>query len=145
MPLLIGALKILITFDIDLTPYGPWYANEVSSIEDFIESIQKIKNIDANLYITSHGERLYDAETFHKKIERFERYFTERENHILEALKEGPATPEILNNKGLMYKKRLLQDQLRAYFGMKMIEKHLKRLEKEGKVFKDDQGLYHLS
>lgn len=50
--------------DIDLTPYGPWYANVVSNIDDFINSVKKVKSIKANHYVTSHGERIYSYEDF---------------------------------------------------------------------------------
>jgi endoribonuclease LACTB2 len=136
-------INILITFDIDLTPYGPWYANEVSDIDAFIQSIEKIKSVKAAAYITSHGERFYDPETFRKKIERFERYFEDRDNKILETLKEKPASLEDLNETGIIYKKRILEDRLKFYFGLKMLEKHLERLIKKGVVTKDN-GLYCL-
>ena len=142
--LLVIPFKILITFDIDLTPYGPWYANTVSSIDDFLASIERLKSIRADFYITSHGERLYDPETFYRKLERFERYFFDRDTTILEFLGQNPASLADLNASGIIYKHKLLQDPLKAYFGIKMLAKHLDRLIKINKIQKDDKDLYHI-
>lgn len=80
-------IKTLFVSDIDLTPYGPWYANVTSSIADFIASVEKIKKIEADYYVTSHGERIYDIDKFHEKLDRFNRHFFEREEKILDFLK----------------------------------------------------------
>lgn len=114
--------------DIDLTPYGPWYANVVSNIDDFIASVEKISKIDATYYVTSHGERIYTPEQFHEKLDHFAKHFSERDEKILDILKTGPKTFDEINSEGIIYRKASLVDPLKAYFQQQMLKKHLDRL-----------------
>lgn len=123
--------------DIDLTPYGPWYANVVSHLEDFIASVEKIKNFQTDYYVTSHGERVYTPEQFQEKIERFARHFVERDERILETLKEGPKELAQIASCAIVYKKAALMDPLKAYFQWQMVIKHLELLVKKGIVAKE--------
>ncbi|MBF0491984.1 MAG: MBL fold metallo-hydrolase [Deltaproteobacteria bacterium] len=137
------ALKILYVSDIDLTPTGPWYANISSNIDQFIASIARIKAIPADYYISSHGERVYEPEKFLEKLSRFEVAFEKRDQRILESLKEAPKDLETLSKVGIIYKSSQLTDPLRSCFERQMIEKHLERLEKQGKI-RQEKSLFML-
>ena len=130
-------LNTLYISDIDLTPTGPWYANISSNIDQFIASIQKIKSIPADYYISSHGERIYEPEKFLEKLSRFEEAFEKRDNRLLETLKEEPKDLETLSKVGIIYKASQLSDPLRSCFERQMLEKHLERLILKGKIQKD--------
>ncbi len=127
-------LGILYISDIDLTPTGPWYANLSSDIDQFLASIKRIKNIKADYYITSHGERIYEPEKFLDKIERFENAFKKRDEKILETLQSGSKNLEELSQIGIIFKTSQLGDPLKACLERQMIEKHLERLSKQGKI-----------
>jgi len=118
-------IDLFFTSDIDLTPFGPWYANEVSDIEKFKQSIKKVRAIEAQHYITSHGVRIFDREKFLNKLEKFEKHIARREEQILEALQEGPKTLSELTAAGIIYRPSLHKDPLKVYFSDKMILKHL--------------------
>ncbi len=130
-------IGLLFTSDIDLTPFGPWYANEVSDIELFKQSIEKVRAIDVPHYITSHGVRIFTREKFLEKLERFQRHFSRREELILAALKDGPKTISELTTEGIIYRPALLKDPLKVYFSDKMIKKHLEQLQEYNQVFHD--------
>lgn len=130
-------IGLLFTSDIDLTPFGPWYANEVSDIQQFKQSVQKIRNIEVPYYITSHGQRVYTRKKFLDKIDKFYRHFLRRDELILEKLKEGPKTISELTAEGIIYRSVLLKDPLKAYFSDKMVKKHLEQLEKCGEVVRE--------
>lgn len=127
--------------DIDLTPHGPWYANKVSSIEDFKASLKKARARECKYYVTSHGERIYDRDTFLKKLERFEAAFEKREQKILEMLSEKPKDLAELCSQGIVYKTSALKDNLRCYFQLKMVEKHLVALLNDKKII-EENGVY---
>jgi len=55
-------IDLLYTSDIDLTPLGPWYANISSDIDEFLQSIKRVKHMHCRYYATSHGGRVYDRE-----------------------------------------------------------------------------------
>lgn len=138
-------LRCLFISDIDLTPYGPWYANVVSNIDDFIASVEKVKNIEADYYVTSHGERLYTPEKFQEKITRFARHFTERDEKILDLLKSGPKEAPEIASEGIVYRKPSLADPLKAYFQWQMVQKHLERLVLKGLIQKDGEKFFLVS
>ncbi len=130
-------LKTMYVSDIDLTPTGPWYANVSSNIDQFIASIERIKTIPADYYISSHGERVYEPEKFLEKLTRFEQAFEKRDQRILETLKEEPKDLETLSKVGIIYKSSQLSDPLRSCFERQMVEKHLERLTIHGKIKKE--------
>ena len=53
---------ILFMGDYDLTPFGPWYGDKDSNIEDTITSIQRLKQIPARIWITCHETGLFEEE-----------------------------------------------------------------------------------
>ncbi|MBF0105658.1 MAG: MBL fold metallo-hydrolase [Deltaproteobacteria bacterium] len=128
---------LLYTSDIDLTPYGPWYANPCSDIEQFKQSIRKIKLISCKHYVTSHAERVYDHETFLNKLDRYYLAFETRRFKIIEILKTSPMEMHELCSHGIVYKRAALTDPLKAFFQFKMVAKHLKQLMDEGVVGQD--------
>lgn len=135
-------IRAVFLSDIDLTPYGPWYANVESNIDDFIKSVKKIKSIDADYYISSHGERLYSPEKFHEKIDRFFNHFQARDEKILDLLKEKPMKLFEIAANPIIYRKGSLNDPLKAYFQLEMIKKHLERLIKLGEITLDNESYF---
>ncbi len=131
-------IDLLFTSDIDLTPFGPWYANEVSDLEAFKASVQKVRAIETEHYITSHGQRVFGREKFLEKLDRFESHFARREAQILEQLKAGPKTLEELTDAGIIYRRALHKDPLKVYFSNKMILKHLEQLQNQAEVVLGD-------
>lgn len=137
-------INTVFTADVDLTPYGPWYANVVSDIDDFIASVEKLKKLEADYYVSSHGERIYTPEQFREKIDRFAAHFKERDEKILELLKQGPKEPAHIASEAIVYRRPSLADPLKAYFQWQMVMKHLERLEKKGLIRKEGE-LYFIS
>lgn len=135
--LLIPEANLFFTADIDLTPFGPWYGNTVSSISNFKTSVAKARAIETEYYVTSHGQRLFTRDEYLKKIDRFAQYFEKREEAIITALQSSPQTIDQLTEAGIIYRKALLGDPLHYYFSNKMIEKHLEGFISAGLVVAD--------
>lgn len=136
-------ISFLFTSDIDLTPMGPWYANEVSDIEQFRQSIAKVRAIEVTHYATSHGQRIYDREQFLTKLDRFSAVIDRRDEKILDALEKGSQSVASLAERGIIYRTAQMGDPLRKYFAARMIEKHLALMIKKG-VIEQDGERYHL-
>jgi glyoxylase-like metal-dependent hydrolase (beta-lactamase superfamily II) len=136
-------IDLLYTSDIDLTPLGPWYANISSDIDEFLQSIRKVKHLHCNHYVTSHGGRIYNREQFVEKLEKFESAFEKRDTKLLESLQAGPKSLQELSQVGIIYKASHLSDPLKACFERQMVEKHLERFERQGKVIQEKE-LWHL-
>lgn len=137
-------IRFLFTADIDLTPMGPWYANEVSDLAQFRTSITRVRSFEAQYFATSHGMRIYNREQFLEKLDKFEKHFDTREAAILESLQQGGQTAAELAALGIIYRRSTLIDPLRVYFAERMIEKHLEDLLSRGLVVHDGDR-YHLS
>lgn len=135
-------INLLYLSDIDLTPYGPWYANIVSDIDDFIASVERVKKIEADHYVTSHGERIYTPEKFQEKIGRYERCFAERDERIIDVLKTGPKDLAEIASEGIVYRRMALADPLKAYFQLRMVQKHLERLLKLGRINQEGEKYF---
>ncbi|MCC6271833.1 MAG: MBL fold metallo-hydrolase [Deltaproteobacteria bacterium] len=137
-------IDLLYTSDIDLTPLGPWYANISSDIDEFLASIRRVKLFHAQYYATSHGGRIYDREQFLEKLEKFESAFEKRDTRLLEALHERPRDLKELSQIGIIFKSSQLSDPLKACFERQMVEKHLERFERQGKIYQEN-GIWRLT
>lgn len=52
--------KVLFMGDYDLTPFGPWYGDRESSIKMTITSIERLKQVPAKIWITSHEKGVFE-------------------------------------------------------------------------------------
>jgi glyoxylase-like metal-dependent hydrolase (beta-lactamase superfamily II) len=75
------AQKIMFTFDIDFASFGPWYGHRESSLQEFKQSIEKIKGFDIETVVSSHKGII--RENIPERIEEYARKFDEREERIL--------------------------------------------------------------
>lgn len=129
--------RLLYVADIDLTPFGPWYAGACSDIDQFLKSLERVRTFQEEgafpqYYATSHGDRLYEREEFLVKLEKFEAKFSEREQKIMECLSHSNPdgiTAEEINEKSPIYRSASRMSPLKNYFSLKMIQKHLDHLE----------------
>jgi glyoxylase-like metal-dependent hydrolase (beta-lactamase superfamily II) len=133
--------NLLYVADIDLTPYGPWYANVVSDMDAFKNSIRNLRDFECEHYVPSHGERIYDRATFLEKLDRYERHFSDRDEKILNLVKAGPIDMATLCSHGIVYRQIALSDPLKAYFQFQMVEKHVEALLQKGLLAKNGETL----
>ena len=127
---------ILFSTDIDLARDGPWYGSKSANLDDFIDSIQRIRCLKPRILIPGHG-RLITANL----EQRFEQYLNclyQREEQLLKLLEE-PRTLEDLADQRLIYPEH--SQPLFCYWDKVMLLKHLERLERSGQV-KQSQGHY---
>jgi len=88
-------LSTLLSFDIDLTSF-PWYGNKNSDLNDFVESTQKLQQLDVSRVLTSHCRPLSGQEI----PERFENYINKielREQRIKALVMDGLSFQEIVD------------------------------------------------
>ena len=135
--------RILFLGDYDLTRTGPYYADWGSSIEDTLQSLERLKGYKAKTYLTAHGKGIYEADP--ALIDRYLQIIHLRENNLVGLLKNGPKMFDQLVKEGIVYGKDpaslgpwdfLISERI-------MIAKHLSRLVDFGKVIRD-QGIFVL-
>lgn len=76
---------ILMSGDIDLVKLGPWLGSNTADIDDFIESVQKIKMIDPKIIVPSH-RRVQDQD-LKRQLDTFIGVVLKRQERFVEILK----------------------------------------------------------
>ena len=122
---------LLFAGDIDLTPFGPFYGHDFADIDDFLASIEKLKQVEAKIVVSGH------AGPFNGNLsERFREYaevIHSRDRLLLEKLSQ-PKSIEEFKGSNLFYKAYPDFPDLIRWFELVHIEKHLMRLKAMGKV-----------
>jgi glyoxylase-like metal-dependent hydrolase (beta-lactamase superfamily II) len=134
--------RFLYLADIDLTDFGPWYGNPSANLDDFIASIEKVKSIDADYYLSAHEAGLMDREDFLVKMEKFSSHISRRDELILEFLSEPRTLQDILSRR-IIYPKVMKNktDVWITYAERRMIEQHIVRLKRAGAI-REENGKF---
>ncbi len=131
---------VLFMADCDLTPFGPWYGDRYSSIEDTIRSIDRLRRIPAKVWLTAHETGVFETppgplwDAYLGVIEK-------REAALLDFL----STPRTINEiveQWIVYGKERKPRVFFEYGERAHMEKHLERLIRNGEVVLDS-GRYH--
>lgn len=133
---------ILFSGDLDLTDFGPFYGNEVSSIDDFIASIEFLIELQPEMIIPGHGDGLIKRHV-RQRLRDYRDIIFKREEDILNELRrKGKATlTEIAGWKVIYgkYKYPQMFEPLYRVLERNMDAKHLERLIAQGKAAKEGQ------
>ncbi len=129
--------------DIDLTGFGPYYGDATSDLAQFRRSLERIKAIDARVWVTSHHRGvLTDRAEFLQALARFAGKIDERSDKLLGYLRERPHTLDELVARRLLYPTGFelpyVSSAERRSIGL-----HLDELQAQGAVQRDAQGCYH--
>jgi glyoxylase-like metal-dependent hydrolase (beta-lactamase superfamily II) len=124
--------KAIFLGDIDLGSFGPWYANKGSDINAFLQSIERLKSIDAETWYKSHGDGALHGDIA-DRLDAFARVIYERDERVLDFLSRERMFEEIVREK-IIYRKAWDPPQLFDFFEGMMVGKHLARLERQGLV-----------
>jgi hypothetical protein len=125
-----------------LVKFGPYYGDNNSSIDDTIKSLQRLAKIDADVYLVSHGKAgILDGDPIH--IQRYMQVIYQREEKLLDFLATGPKTIQQITNHGVIYGGHKLSTGAwdLSKSEKSMMQKHLERLERLGRV-KNENGAY---
>lgn len=133
--------KLLFSTDIDLTPFGPWYGNAASDLDDFISSIESLHKLRPRLVVTSHSGPFEGKDKIDLMFEKYIDIIYQREERILDLLKAEKSIAELVG-KGVIYKKFNEPVNMYRFFETLMLEKHLDRLVEMGDVEKVKEGKY---
>lgn len=131
--------ELMFAADIALNAFGPFYGHDFSNINDFIESIRKLKAIPAKTVITGHSGPFQDH--LPERFAAYEKIIYQRDRILLECLDQPRPFPHFLG-KNLFYSRYLEPAPVTQWFEQVHLEKQLKRLIEMGKV-KEKDGLYY--
>jgi glyoxylase-like metal-dependent hydrolase (beta-lactamase superfamily II) len=92
--------KLVYLGDIELTGFGPYYGDAWSSLLDFELSLEKLKSIDSEYWLTFHHKGLIESRSrFLEMLETFRAMIDFRENNLLEFLVEPRSMADIVDHR----------------------------------------------
>jgi glyoxylase-like metal-dependent hydrolase (beta-lactamase superfamily II) len=120
--------------DIDLTGFGPYYGDATSSLALFRRSLQRVRELDARVWVTSHHRGVItDRALFESSLQAFADKLDQRSEKLLAMLGTEPQTLEALVEQRLVYPvgydAAFVNDVERC-----MIAQHLQELVEAGQV-----------
>jgi glyoxylase-like metal-dependent hydrolase (beta-lactamase superfamily II) len=137
--LLVEPDGFLFVGDIDLTSFGPYYGDLSSSLDDFVISIERLRDIDAHWYGTSHHAGvLDDRQAFLSALSRFAAVIDRRDDTLLELLRQ-PRTLEDVVAHRLVYRPHVRLPFAEAVERRTALL-HLERLGRHGLIVHTDGG-----
>lgn len=90
--------------DIDLSGFGPYYGDATSSLADFRRTLEKIADLPARVWVTSHHKGVItDRAEFLKLLQVFREKIDRREHAILDALAAQPRSLDALVAHRFLY------------------------------------------
>lgn len=130
-------LDIALTFDIDLSSFGPWYGHPDSDIAQFEASIDRVLDLKPQIVVSSHVGIV--TEDIEQRLRAYKKVIAQRDARILEFLaREG--TLEEMVDAPLVYQEYPFAPELLRQWDRNMLRKHLRRLVERGLVQRTAEG-----
>jgi glyoxylase-like metal-dependent hydrolase (beta-lactamase superfamily II) len=127
--------EVLFLADYDLTGFGPWYGDVHSSIEKTIESVNRLRNVPAKVWLACHETGIYE-EAPRDLWDRYLAVIGEREKKILDLLSKPRTFGEIVG-AWIFYGKPLEPKSFWEFGERLHMKKHLEKLINEGVIETD--------
>ncbi len=128
---------VLFIGDYDLTPFGPWYGDVDSNIQQTIESVRMLRKFQATTILTSHEQGIFESPP-DDIWNRYLNVIAERENKLLEAL-STPCSMDDIVNKWIVYRKPREPLPFYTFAEKALMRKHLADLINREVVIKEDR------
>ncbi|MEX2628022.1 MAG: MBL fold metallo-hydrolase [Ilumatobacteraceae bacterium] len=127
--------------DIDLTGFGPYYGDAWSSLEDFDESLRRVRDEEADWYVTFHHKGVIEGRaTFVKMVDDFAAVIDRRHAEMLEFLAE-PRTVDDMVAHRFVYRPHV-QIPIVEPVERRSAELHLQRMLTRGEAAEVTPGTY---
>ena len=116
---------VLLSFDIDLTSFGPWYAHAESDIAAFEDSIRKVMALQPRLLVSSHKGIF--AEDIPARLQRYLDVIPARDQMLRDLLPRVETLDDLIDLSPF-YRGYPYAPEVMRYWEGQMIRKHLDRL-----------------
>ena len=137
--------ELFFASDLGLDSFGPWYGYLDSNLDEFHKSIDMIKHMNISKGLSSHHDKL--ILNMDEWLNRCAEIIKNREDKILELLKEGRKYINDLSKHGIVYHNLTkLKGSIRkflTFFEENMLTQHLRTLKNAGKV-EEVSGVYRI-
>jgi glyoxylase-like metal-dependent hydrolase (beta-lactamase superfamily II) len=131
--------ELVFSGDICLSKVGPWYGEENASIDEFIDSINRIIDLRPRLVTAGHTNHIINNDVKRTLLEYRDRIL-KREQRILDYLQVHSSNIDELAAQHLIYREHPTPFVL--FWEKCMIKKHLERLLERGYIEALGNGFY---
>jgi glyoxylase-like metal-dependent hydrolase (beta-lactamase superfamily II) len=128
---------VLFLGDYDLTPFGPWYGDRDSSIQDTIQSVERLKEIPAKIWLTCHETGVFE-ENPAVLWDQYLAVIDQRESKLLDYL-NTPKTIADIVEAWIVYQRPREPKEFYALAEEMIMQKHLDLLVAKSKVVKEGE------
>jgi len=133
----VDGTRVVVTGDIDLSTFGPYYGDAASSLDDFETTLAMLRDLVADHYVTFHHKGVVDGhEAFAVAVDQYAAVFGRRRDALLDLL-DAPTSFDGLVDTGIVYRPGtrppLFGESVERY----SIRRHLDRLVAESAVATD--------
>jgi len=127
--------------DIDLTGFGPYYGDVWSDLEDFEESLRRVRDEDAAYYVTFHQKGVIEGRAnFVERLDAFASVIDRRHGEMLAFLSE-PRTLEEMVSHRFIYRPHVVADIVDVV-ERRSSDLHLARMLRRGEAAEVEPGRY---
>jgi glyoxylase-like metal-dependent hydrolase (beta-lactamase superfamily II) len=127
--------------DIDLTGFGPYYGDVWSDLEDFEASLAKVRDEDAEFYVTFHHKGVIEGrETFVEMIDAFTAVIGRRHEAMLEFLAE-PHTIDEMRAHRFIYRPHVEMAFVESV-ETRSADLHVQRMLRRGEAIEVEPGRF---
>lgn len=131
---------LLFCGDICLSKVGPWYGDEVTPVDEFIKSIDRIIDMKPAKVVSGHNREIL-TENIKETFEEYRERIYRREKRILDVLKKNkPLSIDEMASMYLIYPDH--PSIFVLYWEKSMLLKHLRRLIKHGMAEETGDGRF---
>lgn len=129
------------TADIELSAFGPLYANMDSSLSDFIFSIERLISLKPDFIISGHGQAIVKNNVL-RRLREYRDIIHTRHRKIIDLLHSGHHTLDEITRELPIYG-QLPKPELVFYIYEKvMVLAHLHNLLEQGQLIQDNDCYY---
>ena len=129
--------RALISADLDLTPFGPWYGHPECDLAELRRSIDRVRALAPRVVISAHRPPV--REDVDGALARFAAVIAEREARLLHHLARERSMGELVDS-ALIYGRYAYAPELMRYWEGQMLRRHLEELVREGRVRETEGG-----
>lgn len=127
--------------DIDLTGFGPYYGDAWSSLEQFEESLGKVRGEEADFYVTFHHKGVIEGrDTFVEMIDTFTAVIGRRHDEMLTFLTEPRSLAEMAEHR-FVYRPHVEGTHI-ADVEQRTATLHVERMVARGEAAEVEPGKY---
>ncbi len=130
--------------DIDLTGFGPYYGDVWSDLEDFEASLAKVRNEEADYYVTFHHKGIIEGrDTFVEMIDAFTAVIGRRHQAMLDFLAE-PRSIDDMRAHRFIYRPHV-EHAFADSVEVRSATMHIERMLHRGEAVEVEPGRYQAS